>query len=96
MSTFLRQRGDKVEREWMNDRYTAAERASALHVLSGCVVIVRHPYRRDPGSGSGNCWCGRHQSSSLHQIIWDREPEAVDSGHAETPEDPDDSGSDRA
>jgi hypothetical protein len=65
----LRRRGEKIESAWVSDRFTAREKAHALHVLSGSVVLVRHPYDRDPASGSGNCWCGRHAGASLHDVI---------------------------
>lgn len=50
-------------------RHTAAEKSKAIDVLRDLVVIVRHPYESDPFSGAGNCWCGRHQGSSLHNIV---------------------------
>lgn len=58
-----------LESVWLPDSRTAREKAHAIHVLAGAVVIVRHPYDRDPASGSGNCWCGRHQGSSLHDLV---------------------------
>jgi len=66
---FLRIRRDKVERAWVSDKFTATEKAHALFVLGQNVVVVRHPYDRHPNSGAGNCWCGDHQSSTIHQII---------------------------
>lgn len=67
MPYFLRERNGKTERVWMPNR-TADQRSRALSALSGCVVIVHHPYQRHPGSGAGNCWCGRAQSSKLHIV----------------------------
>lgn len=72
---FLRRRRDEVETVWLSDKHTAIEKGRALHVLTGAVVLVRHPYQRDPQSGSGNCWCGRHQGSTLHAVVL--EPEKV-------------------
>ena len=56
------------ERVWM-PKATADERSRALSKLGDGVLIMRHPYQRDPGSGAGNCWCGRHQSHSLHDVV---------------------------
>lgn len=30
-------------------------------------VVSRHQYQRDPQSGSGNCWCGRHEGHRMHR-----------------------------
>jgi hypothetical protein len=30
-------------------------------------VVSRHQYQRDPHSGAGNCWCGRHEGHRMHQ-----------------------------
>lgn len=46
MTSFLRDTPRGVERGWMNDKYTAREKAHALHVLSGQVVLTKHPYDR--------------------------------------------------
>lgn len=62
-------RQDRVETATNSDRHTAAEKSRALAVLRGSVVLVRHPYQRDPYSGAGNCWCGRHARSSLHSVV---------------------------
>lgn len=62
-------REETLESVWLPERGTAREKGHALHVLGSAVVIVRHPYDRDPASGSGNCWCGRHQGSSLHDVV---------------------------
>jgi hypothetical protein len=66
---FLRKRQDKIERVYRNDNFTAREKGHALFVLGGEVVVAKHPYYRDPASGSGNCWCGRDQSHTLHHVI---------------------------
>ena len=66
---FLRRRGDKVEHVWSSDFHTATEKARALNVLSGAVILVRHPYDADPHSGSGNWWCGRARSGRLHLVV---------------------------
>lgn len=65
---FLRERRGQVETEHVNT-HTATEKSRALQVLRGCVVLVAHPYERDPHSGAGNCWCGRHEGSTLHQVV---------------------------
>lgn len=69
MVTFLRRRRETVERAWYSDKFTAREKGHALFVLGDAVVLARHPYDRDPSSGSGNCWCGRDEASSLHQVV---------------------------
>lgn len=66
---FLRRRREKIERVWTSEQSSPDEKRHALTVLSGAVVLVRHPYDRHPQSGSGNCWCGRHIGASLHSII---------------------------
>lgn len=68
---FLRKRRDVIEHAWMSDKYTAKDRGHALHVLGGAVILVRHLYQRGPNSGAGNCWCGRDQRDSIHNVILD-------------------------
>lgn len=58
-----------IESVWINDGRTAKDLAHALWVLGRRVVLVGHPYLRDPASGSGNCWCGRAANSTLHDVI---------------------------
>ena len=62
----MRTRADRDKVGWTNGKYTAAEKASALLVLGGAVVIARHYYDRSPHSGAGNCWCGRQRPSVVH------------------------------
>lgn len=69
MSMFLRLRRDRVESVSSSDRHGPVEKARALAVLRGVVVLVRHPYERDPQSGSGNCWCGRAATAQLHSVV---------------------------
>jgi hypothetical protein len=66
---FLHKRGDTVDQGRMDEKFTARERAHAYFVLDGQISLLRHPYDRDPGSGSGNCWCGYHQSHVIHEIV---------------------------
>lgn len=68
MSEYLRNRHGMLETA-RTTRYTARQKSQALAVLRGSVVIVRHPYEADPSSGAGNCWCGRHEGSSLHYVV---------------------------
>lgn len=68
---FLRERRGCVERVRVDDKYTAREKAHALFVLGGAVVVAGHPHDADPASGAGNCWCGRDQSHTIHRIIPD-------------------------
>jgi hypothetical protein len=70
MTTFMRTRrgSDELEKARVPDRYTPEEKSNALTKLSGAVVILRHPYERCSYSGAGNCWCGRAQNSSLHEV----------------------------
>jgi hypothetical protein len=44
----------------------AAEKSRALFILRGLVTVKSHPYERDPHSGAGNCWCGRHLTHPIH------------------------------
>lgn len=62
---FLRKRNDEIQYAWMPDQYTARDKAKALHILSGSVALLRHPYERSPHSGAGNCWCGSDQRSKI-------------------------------
>ena len=66
---YLRTRREKIESAWQSDRYTAKQKGDALHALGDAVVLVRHPYERDPASGASNCWCGRAQSADLHHVV---------------------------
>lgn len=66
---FLRERRGALETAWSSPRHSAADKSRALQVLRDAVVLVAHPYERDPHSGAGNCWCGRHQGSNLHNIV---------------------------
>lgn len=66
---FLRTRRGDVELARTSDRHDAIAKGRALDVLGDAVILVRHPYERDPQSGSGNCWCARAESSSLHDVI---------------------------
>lgn len=66
---FLRKRGEAVEQIIITKRYTATQKAQAMDILHGQVIIARHPYDRLPSSDVGNCWCGRSEFSSLHHII---------------------------
>ena len=50
---------------------TARDKAKALHILSGSVALLRHPYERSPHSGAGNCWCGSDQRSKIHDVVLD-------------------------
>lgn len=68
---FLRESPRGVERAWVPNGRTAREKAHALFVLGQAVTVARHPYDRDPASGSGNCWCGSHQSATIHRIVVD-------------------------
>lgn len=67
---FLRRRRGEVGRVTLaSPRYTAADKGKALAVLRGAVVLVAHPYERDPFSGAGNCWCGRAAANILHSVV---------------------------
>lgn len=70
MTTFMRTRSgsDEPEKARVSDRYTSEEKSDALTRLSGAVLILRHPYERCSYSGAGNCWCGRPQNASLHEV----------------------------
>lgn len=65
---FLRERDGKQERVYMDENYSAKEKADALYILRGQVILVKHPFDLDPSSGAGTCWCGRGQRSMLHEI----------------------------
>jgi hypothetical protein len=71
MTMFLRRRRDLIERAWVSDKFNAIDKGHALFVLGDAVVLARHPYDRSPQSGAGNCWCGRDQGASIHQIVED-------------------------
>lgn len=66
---YLRVRREKVERAWVSDKPTSAQKGTAFDVLGQNVILVRHPYDRHPQSGAGNCWCGRDQTSTIHHIV---------------------------
>lgn len=66
---FLREWSGQIETAWASPKRTAAEKSKALNVLRDLVVLVAHPYERDPYSGAGNCWCGRNQGSKLHAVV---------------------------
>lgn len=76
---FLRIRRGRVENTWMPSHFTAKEKGHALFVLGGAVVVASHPYDRDPHSGSGNCWCGRHRGERIHHVV--PTPEVGDRRH---------------
>jgi hypothetical protein len=77
---WLRQspRGDEVA--WSNDKYTAAQKADACHVLGDAIIIARHPYDRNPNSGSGNCWCGRSMGGTIHEVVMDSDARLPSNG----------------
>lgn len=77
MSEYLRDHRGTLETARRSDRYTAADRSRALNVLRGAVLILRHPYESDPFSGAGNCWCGRHEGSKLHDVVVLATPEST-------------------
>lgn len=68
---WLRRRRDTIEQAWASDRFTAKDKAHAFFVLGQNVILVRHPFDREPRSGAGNCWCGRDQRSSIHDVVLD-------------------------
>lgn len=72
---FLRDRRGELEAVWTNDSHTAVDKSKALATLGKAVVLVRHPYQRDPQSGSGNCWCGRHAAAVLHDVVMEPDGE---------------------
>jgi len=69
LTRFLRTRRGVVEHASQTGRYTAADRSRAIDVLRGVVIIAPHPYEADPFSGAGNCWCGRSERATLHDVV---------------------------
>lgn len=53
----------------MPDRYQSHRRLAWRIAGDGTDRITKHPYLRDVHSGAGNCWCGRHEESSLHANV---------------------------
>lgn len=70
---FLRtnRRNGITDRIWIADSTTAQEKARALRVLGREVLLTGHPYLVNPQSAAGNCWCGKAQQNTIHDVVID-------------------------